>query len=190
AHRLPPKQRQKAIVFGGAAAIVLRIILTVAAALLLEVSGVRLVGGLLLIWIGFKLLNQEEESAKGVDAAGNLRQAVLTILIADLIMSLDNVLGVAAASDGNLLLLTLGLILSMAILMFLGNMLAGLRDKFAWLAYAGSAVIVWTGLTLVLEDPVVSRRFELAVVVKYTVAAVVTAATVTLAHWFHRVQNE
>lgn len=190
ARRLPPPQRKLAIVFGGAAAIVLRIVLTVGAALLLGVPGLRLAGGLLLIWIGFKLLQEEEESGEGVQAAASLRGAVVTILVADLIMSLDNVIGVAAASNGNLLLLVFGLALSMAILMFLGNLLAELIDKFGWLAYAGSAVIVWTGVTLIFDDPVVFRRFQAAVVVKHGIAAAVTAATVVFAHWFHRVRNE
>src|SRR5438876_2258928 len=90
AHRLEPKQRKLAILFGGAAAIVLRILLTVLASLLMALSGLKLIGGLLLIWIGFKLLKEEEESAEGIKAAGNMREAIVTILLADLVMSLDN----------------------------------------------------------------------------------------------------
>jgi YjbE family integral membrane protein len=186
ARKLALNQRKMAIFFGGAAAIVLRIVLTIGAALLLGVTGLRLIGGLLLIWIGFKLLKEEEESESGVKAAGSMREAVITILIADLIMSLDNVIGVAAASKGNVPLLVFGLVFSMAILMFMGNLLANLIDKFAWLAYAGSAVIVWTGATLLFEDPFILRRIDVAAPLKYTVAAVTTVATVAFAHWFHR----
>ena len=186
ARKLAPHQRKLAIFFGGAAAIVLRIVLTVGAALMMGLTGLRLIGGLLLIWIGFKLLKEEEESEAGVKAAGSMREAVITILIADLIMSLDNVIGVAAASNGNFTLLIFGLTFSMAILMFMGNLLANLIDKFAWLAYAGSAVIVWTGASLIFEDPLVLRNIDIAAVVKYSTSAVVTAATVMFAHWFHR----
>ena len=186
ARKLPQSQRKIAILFGGAAAIVLRILLTIGAALLLSVTGLRLIGGALLIWIGFKLLKEEEESEAGVKAAGSMREAVITILIADLIMSLDNVIGVAAASNGNLPLLIFGLVFSMAILMFMGNLLANLIDKFAWLAYAGSAVIVWTGATLIFEDPFILKRIDVATALKYAVAAVTTAGTVVFAHWFHR----
>src|SRR5262249_43019848 len=105
AHRLPPKQRRTAILIGGAGAIVLRVILTIIAAFLLLVPGLELIGGLLLIWIGFRLLEQEEESHEGVKIASTMKEAVVTILVADLIMSTDNVLGVAGASQGNIGLL-------------------------------------------------------------------------------------
>src|SRR5262245_4998814 len=157
AHRLPPKQRRAAILIGGGAAIVLRIVLTVIAALLLLVPGLELVGGLLLIWIGFRLLEQEEESHEGIKVAGGMKEAVVTILVADFIMSTDNVLGVAVASGGNLGLLLFGLLLSMAILMFMGNLVADLLNRFWWLAYVGSGVIAWTGTLMSIEDPLVAR---------------------------------
>jgi YjbE family integral membrane protein len=190
AHRLEPQQRRMAIVFGGGAAIVLRIVLTIAAALLLELSGVRLVGGLLLIWIGFKLLKEEEEAAGGTKVAHTMKEAIITILIADVIMSLDNVIGVAEASAGNLWLLILGLVLSMGILMFMGSLLADLIDKYTWLAYAGSAIIVWTGALSIFEDPLVMHRLEGVSILKYVSSAVITVGTVAFAHWFHRVRNE
>src|SRR5205823_13914265 len=108
AHRLPPRQRRLAILFGGGAAIVLRIALTAVAALLLTIPGLRAIGGLLLLWIAFKLLKEEEEGAEGARTAETFRSAVLTILLADVVMSLDNVLGVAAASNGDLRLLLFG----------------------------------------------------------------------------------
>src|SRR4051812_7052337 len=101
AHRLHPLQRRKAILIGGSAAIVLRLLLTSVAAFLLTIEGIQLGGGLLLLWIGFKMLKQEEESHEGIKIAATMREAVITILIADFVMSLDNVLGVAGASHGN-----------------------------------------------------------------------------------------
>jgi predicted tellurium resistance membrane protein TerC len=131
-------------------------------------------------------LKEEEEAAEGTRPAASMKEAIITILIADLIMSLDNVIGVAAASNGNIWLLAFGLILSMGILMFMGSLLADLIDKLPWLSYAGSAVIVWTGATLIFKDPVLTKRLEVADVVRYGVAAVITVATVACAHWFHR----
>src|SRR5262245_33735392 len=97
AHRLPPKQRKQAILIGGGAAIALRILLTATAALLLTIPGLQFVGGLLLLWIAFKLLKEEEESHEGIKVAKTMREAILTILIADFVMSKDNVLDVVGA---------------------------------------------------------------------------------------------
>lgn len=189
AHRLPPQQRKMAILIGGAAAIALRIILTIGALLLLRIPGLQLVGGLLLIWIAFRLLKVEEESAEGIKAAGSMRQAIFTILVADLVMSTDNVLGVAGASHGSMSLLLFGLILSMAILMWMGNLVAGLINKFGWLSYVGAAVIAWTGALMVFEDPLVVSRAEwISRTIAHILSAVITAAVTAFAHWFHRVR--
>ena len=187
AHTLPPKQRRFAIIFGGGAAIVLRIVLTTVAALLLAVPAVRAVGGVLLLWIAFKLLEQEEEKAQGERTDMTLGSAILTILVADLIMSLDNVLGVAAASGGNLGLLIFGLLVSMAIVMVGGGLFAELIDRVWWLAYAGAAVIAWTGTDIALSDqnvkPFVEQLPDLAPLL---LTAVVTVVVVAAAHFVHR----
>jgi YjbE family integral membrane protein len=190
AHRLPLPQRKKAIIIGGSAAIVLRIILTTIAAFLLKVPGLQLVGGLLLIWIAFKLLKEEEESKEGIRAAASMREAIVTILVADLVMSTDNVLGVAGASQGDIALLLFGLIFSMVILMWFGSMVAKLINKFFWLSYVGAAVIAWTGALMIFEDPIVVKRAVwLSHYLTYGVAAVITIAVTAFAHWFHRVRN-
>ena len=189
AHRLEPKQRKFAILFGGGAAIVLRITLTAIAATLLQIRGLQVLGGVLLIWIGFKLLKEDSGGDGDVKVAQNMKEAIITILLADLIMSLDNVLGVAAASGGNLTLLLFGLILSMAILMFMGNLVAELVNKFWWLAYLGSGVIIWTGVEMIHKEPYIHDRLELSELVGYGVMAVLTLLTLGFAHWFHRVRE-
>jgi len=190
AHRLPPKQRKTAILIGGAAAIGLRVVLTVIAAFLLLVPGLELIGGLLLIWIGFRLLEQEEESHEGIKVASTMKEAVTTILVADFIMSTDNVLGVAGASEGNVALLLFGLILSMAILMFMGNLVADLLNRFWWLAYVGSGVIVWTGTLMFVKDPLIERYLPFLLRVNaYVYAVIVTIGTLAAAHWYHRVRE-
>jgi YjbE family integral membrane protein len=190
AHRLPSQQRKMAILFGGIVAMLLRVVLTGVAAILLQIAGLQLIGGALLLWIAFKLLKEEEESKEGVRAAMNMREAIMTILIADFVMSMDNVLGVAAASEGNLVLLLFGLILSMAIVMWMGSMVANLINRFWWLSYLGAAVIAWTGAVMLFEDPFVTHRAEwLTSWVIYTSAAVITIAVTTFAHWFHRMRD-
>jgi YjbE family integral membrane protein len=190
AHRLPLQQRRMAILFGGIVAMILRAILTAVAALLLEISGLQVVGGVLLIWIAFKLLKEEEESGEGLKVALTMREAIVTILIADLIMSLDNVIAVAAASEGNLMLLLFGLVLSMAIVMWMGSLVASLINRFWWLSYLGAAVIAWTGAVMIFEDPFVAHRAEwLTSAIVYTSAAVITIGVTAFAHWFHRVRG-
>lgn len=189
AHRLPPRKRGLAIFFGGSAAIGLRITLTVIAAFLLGITGLQVLGGLLLIWIGFKLLKEEEESHEGVKVAASMREAILTILIADFIMSMDNVLGVAGASEGDVRLLVFGLILSMAILMWMGSLVASLINRFWWLSYAGSAVIAWTGATMIFEDPLI-RETWIPPAVIYGSSAGIAVAVLLFAHWFHRVRTD
>jgi YjbE family integral membrane protein len=189
AHRLAPAQRKVAIAFGGFAAVVLRILLTTIAALLLQVPGLRAIGALLLIWIAFHLLELEEESHEGAKVPTDLRGAIFTILVADIVMSIDNVLGVAAASHGNVVLLVFGLVASMAILMFMGGLLAGLIDKFWWLAYVGSGVIAWTGATMIFEDPVIEAQLgTVPAEWQIAISALVTVLTLIVAHWFHRVR--
>lgn len=189
AHRLPPGDRRKAIALGGAAAIVLRVILTVAAGRLLQISGLRLLGGLLLIWIAFKLLKEEEESAEGVKAAGSMREAVTTILVADLVMSTDNVLGVAAAANNDMSLLVFGLVVSMVIILWMGAMVASLINKFVWLSYAGAAVIAWTGTMMIFDDPLVEKTGWISRPIAYISAGIATIAVTAFAHWFHRLRE-
>jgi YjbE family integral membrane protein len=190
AHRLPHQQRRMAILFGGIVATILRAILTAVAALLLQIAGLQVVGGMLLIWIAFKLLKEEEESSEGIKIAVTMREAIVTILIADLIMSLDNVIAVAAASEGNLKLLLFGLILSMAIVMWMGGLVANLINRFWWLSYLGAAVIAWTGAVMIFEDPLVAHRAEwLSSAIVYTSAAIITVGVTAFAHWFHRMRD-
>jgi YjbE family integral membrane protein len=185
AHPLPHKQRRLAIAIGGGAAIVLRVTLTTVAALLLELPGLRAVGGLLLLWIAFRLL-ERNDAEDGPKAASSLAGAVGTILLADFIMSLDNVLGVAAASHGDLFLLGFGLLLSMAILMVGGSVFAGLIDRLWWLAYLGAAVIAWTGADMFQEDSVVLHMLQLPEVARYSLDALAAIAVIVIARRLYR----
>jgi YjbE family integral membrane protein len=186
AHPLPGRQRRLAILIGGGAALALRVALTAIAALLLEIPALKLVGGLLLLWIAYRLLEVENDSDTK-RAPTTLRGAVATILLADFVMSLDNVLGVAAASDGDVPLLLVGLAISMAIVIFGGSVVAALLDRLWWLAYVGALVIAWTGADLIQDDVLVSQAADIIPpLVQILVSAFVSVLVVVVAHRAHR----
>jgi YjbE family integral membrane protein len=149
---LPKKERQWGIILGTAGAVVLRIGLTFVAAKLLEVSFVKLAGGLLILWIAFKLL-LPESGDENVKEVHGLRQAVITILMADLVMSLDNVLGVAGAANGDLLLLFIGLATSIPIVVFASNIITKLMDRFPVIVLLGAAVLGRVAGEMIMSDP-------------------------------------
>lgn len=148
---LPPKQRKLAIFWGSAAAIILRIILTIVAAYLLTIPFVQAIGGLLLIYIGIKLLT-DEESDDEMEASSNMMTAIKTIVVADLIMSLDNVLAVAAAANGHFGLLVIGLAISIPIIIGGSQLLVWIMNKFPFFVYIGAGLIAWTAGEMVNSD--------------------------------------
>lgn len=153
ARSLPPAQQRKAIFWGSGAAVVLRIVLTVVAAKLLEMSYLQIVGGLLLLWIGVQLLGEEEEEEEGGGKEhGNLMAAVRTILIADLVMSLDNVIAVAAAAKGSMVLLILGLAISIPLVIFGSTLMIKLMERFPIIVTLGAALIGWVGGETIISD--------------------------------------
>jgi len=186
AHRLPARQRKAAILFGAGAAIVLRIGLTAVATFLLQLPWIRLIGGSLLLWIGFKLLKEEEEVHEGAGGAEGFLEAISTIVVADVVMSVDNILGVAAAAHGDVGLLIFGLVLSMAIMLLGGNLIAGMIDRFWWLVYIGSAVIVWTGSEMVFADPFMEQFVGSHSALAMVLAGAITVSLMAAAHYFHR----
>jgi len=183
---LTPRRRRTAIVVGGALAIALRVVLTWLALELLQIPAVGAVGGLLLLWIAFKLLKQEEEAAAGVKESATLGGAILAITVADLIMSVDNVLGVAAAARGSTGLVVFGLMVSMAIVIAGGGILAGIISRFWWLAYVGAAVIAWTGAQMVSSDPWVLEATGGPLRAQAVISGLVTLMVLLVAHYFHR----
>lgn len=152
ARGLPPHQQQKAIMFGSGAAVVLRIALTVVAAKLLALSFLQIVGGLLLLWIGTQLLHgEDDEEGEGKEHSG-LMTAIRTILIADLVMSLDNVIAVAAAAKGSMTLLVLGLAISIPLVIFGSQLMIKLMDRFPIIITFGAGLIGWVGGETIVSD--------------------------------------
>ncbi len=148
---LPPKQRRLAIFWGSGAAIILRIVLTVVAVYLLQIPFLQAIGGLLLIYIGIKLLTDEEEE-EDLEASSNMMTAIKTIVIADLIMSLDNVLAVAAVAKDSMLLLIIGLAISIPIIIGGSQLLVWLMNKFPAIVYIGAGLIAYTAGEMINGD--------------------------------------
>ena len=159
ARGLPPEQQKKAIFWGSGAAVVLRIVLTVVAAKLLELPYLQIIGGLLLLWIGAQLLSDDEEDEGDSQEDGGLMAAVRTILIADVVMSLDNVIAVAAAAKGNDVLLIIGLAISIPLVIFGSALMIKLMERSPVIVLLGAALIGWVGGETIAHD-VALREFK------------------------------
>jgi YjbE family integral membrane protein len=155
ARSLPPHQQNKAIFWGSAAAIVLRIILTLVAVQLLQLPYLKIVGGVLLFYIGIQLLVEEEEEVEDgkEPEQKSLMAAVRTILIADLVMSLDNVLAVAAAAKDSVTLLILGLGISIPLIIFGSTLLLKLMERFPIIITLGGALLGYLAGEMLATDP-------------------------------------
>jgi len=161
ARTLPPHQQGKAVVWGSAAAVVLRVLLTVVAARLLAMPYLQIVGGLLLVWIGVQLLGEEDEGEEGpAKHHGTLMIAIRTILIADLVMSLDNVIAVAAAAKGDMVLLILGLAISIPLVIFGSTLMIKLMERFPVIVVIGAGLIGWVAGEAVVADNVLKGFVE------------------------------
>ena len=156
ASKFPPDQRKKVIFWGIGGAVILRIILTLLTAYLLQITGLRLIGGLLLLYIVYKLYvdvikGAEQEEDIKVDNSSFLK-AIWTVLLADFTMSLDNVLGVAGAAGDHYGLLIFGLVLSIVLMATAANLLSGWIKKYKWIAWAGLLAILIVAVQLIYTD--------------------------------------
>ena len=186
ARSLPPEQQRKAIMFGSGAAVVLRIVLTVVAAKLLELSFLQIVGGCLLLWIGLQLLSgggEEEGESKGT---GTMAAAIRTILIADLVMSLDNVIAVAATAGGNMLLLILGLAISIPLVVFGSTLMIKLMERFPIIITLGAALIGWVAGETIMNDKLLHGFVEAYPALHYVAAAAGAIAVVGVGMWMQK----
>ena len=152
---LPPAQQRKAILFGSVGAIVLRVVLTFFAVYLLTLPYLKLVGAALLLWIGIGLLNSEDD---GENLAGHssLAAAIKTIVVADLVMSLDNVIGVAAAAKGNVALLVFGLVISIPLIIFGSTLILKLMGRFPVIITLGAGLLGWVAGEMAMTDPAIA----------------------------------
>lgn len=152
ANQLPVHQRRRAIILGAAAAIGLRVLFTAMVAVLLNVPLLQLAGGLVLAWIAVKLMRPHEAGPDVPTAAGSM-EAIRTIVMADVVMSLDNILAVGGAARGSLWLLLFGLALSMPLITVGSGLVSWAMDRLPWLVYLGAGVLAWTAAAMMVDDP-------------------------------------
>lgn len=160
ARSLPEHQQKKAVFWGAGAAVIMRIILTIVAVELLKFPYLKLIGAVLLLWIAVKLLVPEEGAGDGVESSSNLMSAIKTILIADLVMSLDNVIAVAAAAKGSTTLLIVGLLISIPLVIFGATLLMKLMERYPIIITLGAAILGWVAGEMAVTDPVITQWVE------------------------------
>jgi YjbE family integral membrane protein len=182
ARSLPAKQQKQAVLWGSGAAVVMRIVLTVVAVQLLTLPYLKLVGAALLLWIGVQLLLPEEEEEEGGDSGGKantgMGAAIRTILIADLVMSLDNVIAVAAAAKGSLTLLILGLLISIPLVIFGSTLLMKFMERWPIIITIGGGLLGWVAGEMAITDPAVKDWVDANAAWLHYVAPVLGAAIV------------
>lgn len=178
ARNLSDENRRKAIILGGAGAIGLRILFTALATVLLGIQGLQAVGAILLVYIAFKLLRPHDDAHGSVREADTLRDAVRTIILADVVMSLDNILAVGGAAHGNLGLLIFGLMLSIPIILFGSELVARLLGRFPGFLYVGVLVLVHSAVSMFFHDAIISARVHTTPIVEVIISVLLTAAII------------
>ncbi len=181
---LHPNQRKKGIIYGTAGAIILRVILVVFAVTLLQIPFLKLVGGALLLWIGYKLMVQHDEEEHNLDAPDKLFAAIKTIIVADIVMSLDNVLAIAGAagqvddSAHQIGYVVFGLIVSVPIIIAGSKVVLFLIDRFPLIVTAGAGLLGWIAGGMMVTDPAIVKQFGEGMAGYSTIAGITGAVAV------------
>jgi YjbE family integral membrane protein len=187
ARSLPPEQQKKAIFWGSGAAIVMRIVLTLIAVEMLKWPWLKVAGALLLVYIGVSLLLEDDGGDGEGREVGGMLAAIRTILIADLVMSLDNVLAVAAAAKGDTALLVIGLAVSIPLIIFGSTLLLRVMERFPIIITLGAALLGFLAGEMMFTDPAVTERFgELPHDVVNAAGAVGAVLVVGIGLWLQR----
>jgi YjbE family integral membrane protein len=194
---LPRKQRKIGIVLGAGAAVVLRIIFTVLVTYLMNIPFLKIAGGLALLWIAVKLLTQEGSDEAKIEGASSVWGAVQTVAIADVVMSLDNVLAIAAAAKGSISLIVFGLAISIPLIIGGATLVMAMVERYPILVWAGAALLGWIAGELLLTDPgilefaaSVANQLGTDVHTLAYVAAAMGAAVVVVVGWLIIKMNE
>jgi YjbE family integral membrane protein len=184
---LPKKQRALGIFWGVIGAVVLRIILTFFAVRLLLLPYLQLVGAALLVWIGIKLVAEDEGGEHDVKASDRLLSAVKTVIVADLVMSVDNVIGVAGAAKGSLALLVFGLVVSIPLVVVGAQLIMKLIDRFPWLVIAGGGLLGYIAGEIATADTAIKPWVDThAPTLHYIAPAVGVIIVVAVGVWLMR----
>ncbi|MGC5326744.1 TerC family protein [Brevibacillus sp. SYSU BS000544] len=179
ARNLPKDQQKKVIFWGTLGAIAIRSLLTLAVVWLLKIPGLLLFGGLMLIWIAYKLLVEEKDHSN-LQAGQNLWGAVKTIIIADTVMGLDNVLAVAGAAHGSFLLVVLGLLISVPIVVWGSTLILKWVERYPSIIYIGSAVLAWTATKMIVDEPFLKGFFVENPLLKWGLTIAIVAGVLIL----------
>lgn len=191
ARRLPNRQREKAILYGTVGALVIRVLCTIGVVYLLMVPGLHFFGGLLLIWIAYRLLRPAPtDRKKKVRAATGLWGAIRTIIIADALMSLDNMLAVAGAAQNDPLLVICGLLVSVPLLMGGSAVIMKLIDRFPWLVYVGAAILAMTAGKMLFAEKLFTNLLGAAAAWAEWPVVILIIAGVLYFGWLSRKKNE
>jgi YjbE family integral membrane protein len=179
--KLPPSQRMWGIVLGTLVAITLRVVFTGVVTQLMTIPYVKLVGGVLLFWIAVKLLGGEENGREGhIEAVDSLWKAIRIVAIADVVMSLDNIIAVAAASRGSYALLMFGLAVSIPLIMAGAAIVIALLERFPVIVWAGAALLGWIAGEIIAGDPLFTQHFDAATAHTVKLAAATGGAALVL----------
>lgn len=182
AKNLPPHLQKKAILWGTVGAIVIRSAMTLIAVQLLKIPGLMAVGGLALIWIAYKLLvdNGGDEDEHG-PVASTFWGAMKTIVIADALMGIDNVIAVAGAAHGDMVLVVLGLLISVPIILYGSTLFLKLIARFPIIVYIGAGVLAFTAAKMIVNEPLIKHVFDASLALKWGFVVVVIAGTLGIA---------
>ena len=190
---LPKHQRRAGILWGTAGAIILRVIMVFFATSLMEIWGLRSIGGILLIWIGVKLLTEVETNDLDgkINQSSNLLTAIRTIIIADFVMSLDNALAITAAAKGNIGLVVFGLLLSVPIIISGSALILRLMERFPIIIMAGAGLLAWLGGGLIISDKLFAEFITTSLPAAPTMAAAAgTISVVTIGKFLAKPKTE
>jgi YjbE family integral membrane protein len=157
ARNLPIEHQKKAIIWGTFGAVMIRALATLAVVWLLKIPGLLLIGGIILIFIAYRLLVEEKQH--NIQAGENIWSAIRTIIIADAIMGLDNVLAVAGAAHGSFLLVILGLLVSVPIVIWGSTVIVRLMNRFPIIIVIGAAILAWTASKMIVNEPIIEQYF-------------------------------
>jgi YjbE family integral membrane protein len=175
---LPPRERRIGIIGGATAAVVLRIGLTTIAAHVLTIHYLQIAGGLAILWIALKVMLDASGEPEAAHAPKHFWQAIWYIMIADLTMSIDNVLAIAGASKGDFRLIVFGLAVSIPFVVFSSNLLSRMMDRFPALIYVGSGLLAKVGGEMIMTDPFVIQTWHPTTLFRYCVEGVLVVAII------------
>ncbi|MBM7565676.1 TerC family protein [Paenibacillus sacheonensis] len=177
ARKLPKEQQKKAVIWGTVGAVAIRAVATVLVVYLLKVPWLMVVGGVLLLWIAYKLLVDSDEH-DDVQAGNSLWQSVRTIIIADAAMGIDNVIAVAGAGHGNILLVVLGLVISIPIVVWGSTLFIKVISSYPWIVYIGSAVIAYTAAKMITHEKRLEELFDASPAFEWSFMILVVIAVI------------